>query len=333
VTKLPDVLSQKEIDELLKALNTGAIKTEDVETKERKIKKYDFRRPNKFSKEQLKTMQMIFDNFVRSLNTFLSGYLRTLVQIEVISVEQLTYYEFMNSIVNPAFLAIISMEPLPGSCVLEIYSTTTYALIDRILGGGFSNYTYKSRNFTEIELSIMERVVFQILPILKESWENIIPINPKVEKIETNSQFAQIVSPNETVALITININIGNIQGMMNFCIPHMVIEPILPKLSTRYWFATNTGKRSDTEIKIIQKKIENSTSEIRVILGKTFLPVKDILDLNVGDVIQLETSVKDNIQILVGNRLKFYGKPGYKNNKLAVKIVSTVDRGDDLSE
>ena len=196
---------QSEIDELLKALNTGEIDVYEINNKKRKrkVKLYDFRRPNKFAKDHIKTLNIIHDNYARLITNFLSGYLRTLVQVEVISVEAVTYNEFNNSISNPALFAVIDFSPLPGSIILEISPSIAYALIDRILGGK-GNTLEKLRDFTEVEIAIIERIIIQTVNLMREPWENVIEIKPRLEKIETNAQFAQIVSANETIALITL---------------------------------------------------------------------------------------------------------------------------------
>lgn len=321
-----DILSQSEIDELLKALNTGELDVQNITTapEDRKIRNHNFRRPSKFAKDHIKTLNVIHDNYARLLSNFLSGYLRTLVQIQVISVEAIAYYEFNNSISNPAVLAIVDFSPLSGSIIFEMAPSIAYVLIDRILGG--KGYPMdKIREFTEVELAIIERIIVQVLNLMREPWENVMAIKPRLEKIETNAQFAQIISANEMVALVTLSAKIGEVEGMINICIPHMVVEPIVPKLSTKYWFTKNEKEKNNENKDTIEQKIENTKIPVRAILGRTTILVNDFLDLQPGDVIPLDSSINGNLEILVGDLLKFYGTPGVKRNRIAVKVTEIV--------
>ncbi|MFZ5966582.1 MAG: flagellar motor switch protein FliM [Bacillota bacterium] len=328
---MSDVLSQNEIDALLQALSTGEVDVQEIkeDTREKKIKKYDFRRPDKFAKDQLRTLQIIHENFSRLLNTFLSGYLRSLVQIDVFTVEQLTYYEFSNSISNPAILGIIDFSPLSGQIILDITPDIAFTLIDRILGG-IGKPIDETRSFTEIEISLLRKTIKQIIRLLKEPWENVLSIEPKLEKIETNSQFAQIISPNETIALITLNIKIGEVEGMLNLCIPHIVIEPILPQISTKYWF-TNMSKEITSDDKLlIEHRVEKSAVSLKAVIGSTNITVSDFIDLQIGDVIQLDTLVNEKVKVYVGDQLKYFGVPGIKKKKMALQITDVFQKGDE---
>lgn len=318
-----EILSQSEIDELLRSLTTGDIKIEELQQpqKEKKIRTYDFKRPSKFAKDHLRTLQIMHENYARIVTTFLSGYLRTVVQMDVISVEQLTYYEFSNSLSNPVVLGIVSFAPLKGSIIYEMSPEIAFATIDRILGG-FGKGIEKIRTFTEIELVLLEKLLVQIINYLRDSWENVIILRPKLEKIETNPQFTQIVSPNETVALITLSMKIGEIEGLVNICIPHMVIEPIMPKLSTKFWFSTTAKETSEETKEYIHKKIQKTKIPVRVILGKSRITVREFLELQIGDVIKLDTKKNQELEIKIGEKLKFYGYPGKKEGRVAVKIT-----------
>lgn len=326
-----DILSQSEIDDLLKALSAGEIDVNQIKTTtaEKKIRDYDFRRPNKFAKEHLRTLNIIFEDYARYVTTFLSGYLRALVHMEVISVEEISYYEFSNSISNPAVLAMVDFLPLEGFVVYEINPNIVFTIIDRILGGRGSAIE-KIRGFTEIELSIIERIVNQMLNLMKEPWENVVDLKPRLDRIETNSQFAQIISPNEMIALVTLDTRIGDVKGMINICIPHLVVEPVISRLSTRYWFASTEKEVSPDVKKSIENKIESTKVPIKAILGKTILSVAEFIELQKGDVIQLDSTVNSDLEIMVGNIHKFNGRPGVKKNRVAVKISETVRKEED---
>lgn len=326
---MSDVMSQQEIDALLSALNRGELDANQIEEEEKiEVKPYDFRRPNKFSKEHLRTLQMIFEEFSRSAATFLSGYLRTMVQIEVISSEQLTYYEFNNSITNLMVLGIVDFSPLTGSIILGFYGNTAYSLIDRILGGSGQG-DYGSRNFTEIELVLMEQIIKEMVNYLKEPWSNFLDLNPTLQKIETNAQFAQIAASNETVALLTMKIKIGKNEGYMIVCIPHIVIEPIIPKLSTKFWYSTPNTKTDVRDSKSLEKKIKSTYVTLVGVLGKAELKVSDIVNLTPGDVIQLTNSVTDGVAIYVEDKKMFNGVPGKRHGKLSVKILRQYEGGE----
>lgn len=326
-----DILSQNEIDELLKALNTGELDIQQFKNtnNEKKIKNHDFRRPSKFSKEHLKTLNIIYENYARLITNFLTGYLRTLVQIDVVEVQPLIYNDFSNSVSNPAIMSIVELTPLEGSIVFEIDPNIAFALIDRILGGKGTDME-KVRDFTEIEIAIIERIVIQILNLMHEPWSNVIELRPRLERIETNPQFAQIASPNEIIALTTLSVRVGEVEGLMNICIPYMVIEPVVPKLSTKFWFSTVEKGTTEESRKAIESKIEKMFLPVKAILGRTTITVDDFLDLQPGDVLSLDTKVDSPLEVLVGDLLKFYGQPGVMRKKVAVKVTHVVKREED---
>jgi len=321
-----DILSQNEIDRLLQQLNTGELDVKEfkIDTSEKKIRNHDFRRPSKFAKDHLRTLQIINENYARLLTNFLSGYLRTLVQVDVQTVQAMQYSEFTNSIANPAVLGIINFNPLPGSIIMEINPSIAYALIDRILGGrGFT--MEKVRGFTEIELAILMRLITQMLGLMQDPWENVTTVRPYLDRIETNAQFAQLMSPNEMVVLVTFTAKIGEVEGLMNLCIPHMTVEPVMSKLSTKLWFSLIEHGKNEKSKEVIEKKIEESKINITAILGRTTISVHDFLMLQQGDVLTLNTNVDGKIEVMVGDMLKFYGKPGARNKKMAVKVTDIV--------
>lgn len=321
-----DILSQNEIDRLLQQLNTGEVDVKEfsMENTEKKIRNHDFRRPSKFAKDHLRTLQIINENYARLLTNFLSGYLRTLVQVDVQTVQAMQYSEFTNSIANPAVLGIINFTPLPGSIILEMNPSIAYSLIDRILGGrGFT--MDKMRGFTEIELAILMRLISQMLGLMRDPWENVTAIRPSLDRIETNAQFAQLMSPNEMVVLITFTAKIGEIEGLMNLCIPHITVEPVMSKLSTKLWFSLIEHGSTEESKGAIEQRIEESKIPVSAVLGRTTISVHDFLMLQQGDVLSLNTDVDGRIEVIVGDMLKFYGKPGARNKKMAVKVTDVI--------
>lgn len=333
---MADVLSQNEIDALLKALNSGEVDVNEIEedSLEKKVKNYDFRNPQKIAKDQLRTLEIIHENFGRLLQTFLSGYLRAPVKVEVLTVDQFAYSEFNNSISNPAFLPVIDFEPLKGQIIMEISTGLAFAMIERLLGGD-GEKNQETRSFTEIELTLLKKVLLKVLKILPEAWENVIELEPKLEKIEINSQFAQIVSPSETIALATMNVSIGDAEGMVNICIPHIVIEPILNRLSTKLWFS-NAQNNQDEDVKdkkLMSNRLKKAAVTVRAQLGLTTATVKEVLELNIGDVIKLDTKTDEMLTIFAGKVEKYFGLPGTKKNKLAVKLTDVKKDGDDTDD
>ena len=218
---MSDVLSQSEIDDLLAKMQGGGFDEEELKVETKKPeKKYDFERPTKFSKEHLRTLEIIFEHYGRLLSTHLPAYLRRNVQIEVASLDAVVYQEFMSSLSNPVLLGVIDFTPLEGNIIIELEANLGYTIVDRMLGG-FGLPLEKSRDFSEIELVIIERIFTVITNLLSEPWANVVKVEPRLVRIETNSQFAQIISPGETVVVITLKVKIGDVEGRMSICLPY----------------------------------------------------------------------------------------------------------------
>lgn len=322
---MSDVLSQSEIDSLLKALSTGELDVEEMKDKDEKhVKNYDFTRPAKFSKEHLRTLEIIFENYGRLLSTNLPAYLRRAVQVEVMSSEAVTYQEFSNALSNPILLSLVSVEPLPGQIIIEVAENIGYAIIDRMLGG-VGVPLDKSREFSEIELLILERILYTCVNLLREPWSNVCEIHPKLERIETNSQYAQIVSPTEMIALVTLNIKIGDVEGMMNICLPYLTLESVMDKLNAKFWYSNLQEKDETVYSDTIESLISKAQIPIKAVLGNSSISVDDFINLQVGDIIRLDRAVEDDLNIYVGNIKKFTALPGATGNNYAVRITSVI--------
>lgn len=320
-----DVLSQNEIDNLLKALSSGELDADEFkENGEKSVKNYDFARPSKFSKEHLRTLEIIFEHYGRLLSTNLPAYFRKNVQVEVINSEAVAYSEFTNALSNPVLLGIVDFSPLEGNVIIEIADNLGYAMVDRMLGGG-GNPLEKSRDFTEIELIIMERIFNVCTNLLSEPWETVVHLEPRLTRIETNSQFAQIIAPSEMTSIITMNIKIGNVEGMMNICLPFTCLESVIDKLNTKYWFSTMQVKDDKSYQDLIEIAISKAKIPIKAVLGKSSISVNDFLGLQVGDIIKLNTKVDDELTIYVGNLDKFKALPGASTDAYAVRISSII--------
>lgn len=319
---MADVLSQNEIDALLKQLSSGELDVGDIEeSKSVKVKEYDFSRPAKFSKEHLRTLEIIFEHFGRLLSSNLPAYLRKNVQIEVMNSEAVTYSEFSNALSNPVLLGVVNMAPLSGNIIIEMATNVGYAIIDRLLGG-VGEPLDKPREFSEIELSILERIFNIIIDLLREPWANVVEIVPYLERIETNSQFAQIISPSEMIAIITININVGGVEGLMNICLPYITLEDVMDKLNTKYWFSTMQDRDDNSYAEAIEVAINKALIPISAELGRSTITVMDFVNLQVGDIIKLNKNVEDELDIYVGNIIKFKALPGSFSNNYAVKVT-----------
>ncbi|HCL03358.1 MAG TPA: flagellar motor switch protein FliM [Lachnoclostridium phytofermentans] len=320
-----DVLSQSEIDNLLAALSSGELDADEFrESGEKQIKNYDFHRPSKFSKEHLRTLDIIFEHYGRLLSTHLPAYLRKNVQVEVINSEAVVYQEFTNALSNPVLLGIIDFAPLEGNIIIELAENVGYAIVDRMLGGS-GNPLEKSRDFSEIELVIIERIFTVMTNILAEPWANVVKLNPRLIRIETNSQFAQIISPSDMASIVTLNIKIGNIEGMMNICLPYACLEVIIDKLNTKYWYSTMQEKGDSNYQEFIETAISRARIPVKAVLGKSSISLNELINMQKGDIIKLDRKIDDELSVYVGNIKKFTALPGASSDSYAVKISTII--------
>lgn len=327
---MSEVLSQNEIDDLLNALNTGELDVDEIKSSAagKQVKEYDFARPSKFAKEHLRTLEIIFEHYSRLLSTTLPAYLRTSCQVEVINSEAVSYSEFTNALSNPILLSVLDFYPLKGNVVIDMSVKVGYSVIDRLLGGK-GEILAKERDFSEIELAIIEKLMTIIVEMLVEPWENVVDLEPRLEKIESNSQFAQVISPTEIIALITLNLKIGSVEGLMNICIPHSCIEPIIDKLNTKYWYSSMSDGNEEMYKDIIEKRIAKAMIPVKAILGKSIITVNDFVALQVGDIIKLNGKIDDDIIVKVGELDKFTAKPGLHEKNSAVQVTSIIRKGE----
>jgi flagellar motor switch protein FliM len=326
-----EVLSQNEIDALLSALSSGSVDANELKEEQarKKVRVYDFRRPNKFSKDQIHTLHVIFENFARSLGTYLSAQLRAAVQMEILSVEQLTYEEFIRSIPNPTILNVFSLFPLEGNSIMEINPNLGFAFLDRLLGGP-GDAPSKVRALTEIEETVIHRLSQRMLDFLQEPWGSIIELEPTLERVETNPQFTQLVSPSEIMLIISLETKMADVLGMINICIPFLVLEPIVDKLSVHFYYSATSKKTSPENAAAIQTRLENTQIIAKVILGKTTITVKDLMELSAGDVVPLERKINEDVEIVIGQKTKFLGKPGVHGNKVAIQVSQVIEEGNE---
>ncbi|MFD0869182.1 flagellar motor switch protein FliM [Paenibacillus residui] len=324
-----DVLSQNEIDALLAALSSGEADAEELkkEDTQKKIRSYDFKRATRLSKDHLRSLTRIHENFARYLTTYFSTQLRTFVQINVVQVEQLPYDEFIRSIPKMTILNIFEAEPLEGRMVLEVHPNIAFAMLDRLLGG-LGTSPSRVNALTEIESIIMERIFGRALESLKDAWKTVVDLEPRLETLETNPQFMQIASANDTIALISLSTKIGDTSGMINICIPHVVIEPIMQRLSVHHMFVTQKKAKSNEESEILQSRVSKAKLPIIAELGHSRITVREFLGLAQGDVITLNKLVGEGLAIRVGEKVKYVGIPGTVKGKAAVQITDIVSEG-----
>ncbi len=320
-----EVLSQNEIDSLLKALSSGELDVEEIKDKdEKKVKDYDFARPAKFSKEHLRTLEIIFEHYGRLLSTNLPVYLRKSVQVDVMSSQAVIYSEFSNALSNPVLLGIVNFGPLKGNIIIEIAENLGYTIVDRMLGG-MGVPLDKAREFSEIELLILERIYNVCASLLEEPWANVCEVMPRLERIETNSQFAQIISPTEMTALVTLNIKIGDVEGLINICLPYLTLENVMDKLNTKYWYSSLQEKDEQIYTDTIEALISKAPMPLKAVLGNSVITVNDFLGLQMGDIIRLDKKVDEELNVYVGNIKKFTALPGASGDNYAVRITTVV--------
>ena len=320
-----EVLSQSEIDSLLAALSTGELNADEITQKdENQVKNYDFARPAKFSKENLRTLEFIYEHYSRLLSTTLPVYFRKNVQVEVVSSETVVFSEFSNALLNPVILGVVNFNPLPGSIILDLSSNLGFAIIDRMLGGQGMPLK-KGRDFSDIELTIIEKILVLCMQLMKDPWKNVVEINPFLERIETNPQFAQIISPTDMIAIITLNIKVGDVEGLMNVCLPFFTLENVMDKLNTKSWFSSITESTEENYVQYVETMLKKVDVPVKVQLGTNQITVNDFANLQCGDIIRLDTKTDSELEVFVGNIKKFTALPGTNKDKYAVRVTSVI--------
>ncbi|UOO37322.1 flagellar motor switch protein FliM [Oscillospiraceae bacterium CM] len=325
-----DVLSQAEIDKLMRDLATGEADETDEPSKNT-VKTYDFKTANRFTKEQIRAINVVFKNFGHLLSNYLMGSLRASCDSEVLSIEEISFNEFNNSVPSPVIIAIINTIPFTGSFIMEMTKEISYSIISRVLGGT-KEITAEGRQFTDIELAIVERVLWQALKNFDEAWIKIMEVSSSLEKVETSMQFAQIVDNNEPVLMVTLNVTIGNESGLIGFCLPHQALEPFTKKLNTQHMYTGNVTKKVDADPLGIIKTIGSTDIVVSAVFNPTEATVRDITSLNVGDVIQLQHRLNEPLIIKYQQVPKYRAEIGKLKNNLALKILDEI-RGDDENE
>ncbi|MCR1950208.1 flagellar motor switch protein FliM [Clostridium sp. DSM 100503] len=325
---MAEVLSQSEIDALLSALSTGDVEPEQLKEKEEKhkIKKYDFRSPQKFSKDHIRTLEMVHDAFARIISNYLSGQLRKHVKVDIQSVEQITYEEFVHSIPNPTILTIFKMPPLQGNILLEMNPQFSFQVLD-ILLGGTGDRDEKAKEFSEIDKNILSNITSEMIKSLILAWDGILEVKPEFEGLETNPSVNQTLAPNEPVALLSFLVELGKSTTYMNLCIPYLSIEKVLDKLVVQYWFKTDESELQDEAREKLKKGIDPVEVNMHVELGKTEITVDDFLELVNGDVLLLNSQCSDPVRVFVENEECFIAKPGIIGKNMGIQLLDILDK------
>lgn len=333
-----EILSQSEIDALINAMvNEEAVgatppaapKPRRFEAPPKRIRPYDFRRPDKFSKEQLRTLQFIHENFARLLNTFFAANFRTVVQMVVGAVDQNTYADFMRGIQNPSVITPFTLDPLPGTCVLDISPVVAFPMLDRMFGGP-GHALQQLRPLTDIEASVMSRVIKGTLDALRDTWSNLMELHPRQGPIDTNPMFVQVVAPTEIVVTIAIDVRIGEHVGVITLCLPYTTLEPILEKLTAHNWYASSRREPSELDLSNLQERVGEAKVTLATQLGAAQLTIREILDLGPGDVVVLDRGPGDPALVLVGNQVKYQGRVGRLRGRMAVEIIGLAPKGEE---
>lgn len=328
---MADMLSQEEVDALLSAMDRGEPSEEEMGgaaqsvdedlLSDKKVAVYNFRRPDRVSKEQLRSLELMHEAFARNLAVALSGYLRALCEVNLVSVDQMTYNEFLLSLPNPTCFNIYSINPLEGNIVIEFNPTIAFPVLDRLLGG-HGKTLKEMRALTDLELQMLDGFLNRVINNLADTWREIVPLTFRVEAKETNPQVAQIVSLAEIVILMTFELKVGETSGFLNICIPFLSIESIADKLSVQYRFTTVKKSKEDMGKGRVKEAIKSVNVPLTVDLGEVRITIKELLELRSGDVVNLGKSIKEELLVKVSDQPKFMAKPGVVNRKKAVKIT-----------
>jgi flagellar motor switch protein FliM len=340
---MDDILSQGEIDALMAGLDSEMASTDatagesaaaeeaEVEAEsdplptakgEKRVKRYDFKRPDRFSKDQLRMLEMMHEAFARHFGTALSAFIRTVAEIQVTSVRQASYGEYVNGLSNPTALTVFSFEPLRGNCMLEFNPSIIFPIIDRVLGGP-GNPMAKERDLTDIEQVVVGKLAVKALDSLRDAWERVARVNPEIVNKETNPQFVQLVAPSEMCLVIKFQVKVKEHKGIMTICFPYMVLETIIQKLSTQKWFIANAGGSTPDTRQNLQHRLQGTQVPVIVQIGKLKLSAAQVLGLKAGDVIPMNIGVNSQLDVFVEDKRKFGGRPGIHSKRKAVMITT----------
>jgi flagellar motor switch protein FliM len=325
-----DVLDQSEVDALLAAVDAGAMNAAPPASAvfgarglaQADVQVYDFKRPERVSKDQMRALEALHEGFGRNFGAALSGYLRTIIEVSVAHIEQLTYSEFIHSLPNPTCFNLLKADQLDGQLCLEISPLIIYPIIDRLLGGSNADLFIPQRPLTQIEQRLVQRITDRATHHLSEAWSNLTPVTFSVHDFESNPQLVQIVPPNETVVVIGFELKLGNRAGTMSLCIPYNVIEPIMGVLAAQNWFSYQRKGGQEDHVRRLTKNVQNAPVDMRAFLAQTSISLNDLLSLQPGDIITTPKECSQEVLIQVEGRNKFLGLIGQFRGSRAIRIT-----------
>lgn len=333
---MDEILSQEEIDKLIQAATAESNLYEAVETEEEDlpVRPYDFKRPHRLSKDQSRALQRIHETFAREFSGLISARLRTRVEITVNAIDQLSFGEFIRSIPNPSVINVYNVEPIDGSVIVQLAPDIVFLLYDRFCGGpGIP--VQKARELTDIELAVLRsQFIGSIGSMLESAWSEAADLVFNLDFVESNPQFLQVMAERETIVLISLDIEINDVTDLINICFSHSSFELVLRQLAEQRLNERKSTMNPEDREKV-RKKLVHAKVPIEVELGGSVLTISDLLHLEVGDVIPLETRVTDSLPIKVGDRIKFLGAPGRVGRRVATRIIGTApfEGGQDVGE
>ncbi len=344
---MTDVLDQSEIDALLASVTAAeetataddggasathpAVSEAAAQQPGRAVSTYDFKRPERVSKDHIRALGSIHDGFARNFGATLSGFLRTIIDVRVVGVEQLTYGEFIHSLPNPTCFVIVQAPPLEGQMCLEISPLIVYPIVDRLLGGSNANMYVPQRPLTSIEWRLINRLIERALEHLSEVWHNLVDVRFEVVEVESNPQLVHIVAPTEVVVFITFEIKMGQCAGTMSMCIPFNTIESVLSKLTTQTWFGYQAKGATPVQQRRLMRNLTLSSVDIAAFLGQSRIKLSDLRALRPGDIIQLDKRSTEDLVVQVAGHNKFAGSPGQLRGHRAVRLRRTAELDEPL--
>jgi flagellar motor switch protein FliM len=325
------LLSQQEIEALMSSLTVepdepavatvGEARHHHHAGPSRPVKLYDFRRPDKFSKEHLRALRIIHESFARGLASALASYLRSTIQIRLTMVEQATYDEYIRSLPTPTVMYVISPQPLPGSAVIEMNLPVARVILDRLLGGSGSPQS-ASAEMTEIEMALLKTVGGLLMNNLRDAWSNVVAMEPTLQEPTLSPEFVQVTLPTETTVMLVFEISLFQTTGTLSLCIPHPVLQSVMESLTSQVWSAGASQTAAEEPALTRPERLSAVALPITVELGSVEVSVRDLLSISEGQVIKLDTPSGGNLAVRVGQHVKFSARPGLAGRNLAVQIV-----------
>ena len=327
---MSEKLSQSEVESLLSAIEPSEASA-PVAAGRANVTLYDFKRPERVSKEQIRALQGLHDGFSREFAAGLSGLMRSIIEVQLVSVDQLTYGEFVASLETPTCFNLLNVEGLTGDFILDLQPAIIFPIVDRLLGGGRNAKSHiPDRPLTDIELGLVNRIINLAIKGLENAWGNVCPLKLSLTQTESNAQLVQIVPPNEVVVLLAFEIVMGEARGVMNLCVPYNTIEPMAGKLSSDSWSAYSAKELTPRQRLQLESGVGTASVHLEARLATTTLPAGDVAGLGVGDIILTENSVLSGLTVYVEGRPMFAAQPGLVKGHKAIEITRHIDRVDD---